>query len=111
MEIRRLARGRFQTDALPTVPITVKRDNLVGHVSCCPALDIFSQGPTEEIARHNLCDALRLFIKSCYLRGTLDRVFKDCGFEPDNEPILFEDSMSVVQIPLSLIAHAEVDAG
>jgi len=49
-------------------------------VTWCYPLDIFSQGKTPEEAINNLKTATRLFITSCYERGTLDRVLKDCGF-------------------------------
>ena len=65
----------------PTVPAEVRED--ADHfVSFCPALDVYSQGPSEDAALDNLAEALQLFVESCLARGTLDRVLKDCGFEP-----------------------------
>ena len=52
----------------------------VGCVSCCPALDVYSQGDTKEEALSNLREAVQLFISSCYERGTLADVLKDSGF-------------------------------
>ena len=51
-------------------------------LASCPILDVHSQGETEKKARDNLRDALSLFFISCFERGTLDTVLKDCGFEP-----------------------------
>jgi len=76
-----VSRIRFEL----TVPAEVRKDE--GHfVSLCPPLDVFSQGPGEEAALDNLVEALQLFVESCLARGTLYRVLKDCGFEPDADP-------------------------
>ena len=87
-----------------TVPAEVREDE--DHfVSFCPALDVYSQGPSEEAALDNLAEALQLFVESCLARGTLDRVLKDCGFEPEAvEPEPVEDRY-MVHVPLSLVAH------
>ena len=50
------------------------------YVSCCPILDVYSQGDTAEEAKHNLIEAITLFAISCFERGTLEEVLKDCGF-------------------------------
>ena len=63
------------------LPYAVKR-NGVAHVAWCPALDVYSQGPSRKKAVENLGDALRLFLMSCYERGTLDQVLRDSGFRP-----------------------------
>ena len=55
----------------------------VGYIAQCPALDVFSQGETEEEAMDNLAEALQLFVESCRERGTLDTVLKECGFQVD----------------------------
>jgi len=51
------------------------------YVSSCNALDVHSQGKTKDEAKHNLGEALFLFFLSCFERGTIDEVLKDCGFE------------------------------
>jgi predicted RNase H-like HicB family nuclease len=51
-------------------------------LASCPILDVHSQGPTEEIAKKNLVEAISLFLISCFERGTLDEVLKKCGFAP-----------------------------
>jgi len=56
----------------------IKRKRWV--VASCPILDVHSQGETEEKARKNLTEALTLFFISCFERGTLDSVLKQCGF-------------------------------
>ena len=62
------------------LPYTLKRKKNY-FVSLCPILDVYSQGETEKIAKKNLVDALFLFFASCIERGTLDDVFKECGFK------------------------------
>ena len=55
------------------------------YVSYCPALDVYSQGDTEEEASANLIEALQLFVQSCYERGTLDAVMKERGFAVEQD--------------------------
>lgn len=62
-----------------TVPIKIKKEDDV-FVSCCPVLDLYSQGDTEAEAKKNIFEVVRLFITSCFERGTLDAVLKECGF-------------------------------
>jgi predicted RNase H-like HicB family nuclease len=64
-----------------TLPVTVKKKAKV-YVSSCPCLDVYSQGQTEEEAEKNLGEALKVFLISCYERGTLDEALKECGFAP-----------------------------
>ena len=61
------------------VPAEV-RDDGAHFIAACPPLDVFSQGDTEQSALVNLAEALQLFVESCYERGTLEEVLKDCGF-------------------------------
>ncbi len=63
------------------VPVAVKKKKDY-FVSYCPVLDVHSQGETEEKALDNLVEAISLFLVSCFERGTLDEVLKECGFEP-----------------------------
>jgi predicted RNase H-like HicB family nuclease len=51
------------------------------YLASCPILDIHSQGDTEKEAKANLCEAVSLFITSCFERGVLDEVLKNCGFQ------------------------------
>jgi predicted RNase H-like HicB family nuclease len=68
----------------------------------CPSLDVISQGETAEKAKENLAEALSLFLISCYERGTLTTVLKDCGFKPS--PVTSPDSSvpepDYVDVPL-----------
>ena len=91
------------------VPAEVRKDG--DHfVSFCPAFDVYSQGPSEETALDNLTEALQLFVESCLARGTLDRVLKDCGFEPDADPEPI-DERRLIHVPLSLVAREQARAG
>ena len=56
--------------------IKKKKDRFV---SSCDVLDINTQGYTEEEARKNLVEAIRLFFVSCYERGTVDEALRECG--------------------------------
>lgn len=63
-----------------TLPIVFKKRNK-GYVSTCPILDVHSQGTTQREAQKNLKEALELFFVSCFERGTLDQVLKECGIK------------------------------
>ena len=64
------------------IPIRIKK-RARWYVASCPVLDVHSQGETTAKARKNLSEALSLFLTSCFERGTLDAVLKECGFRPD----------------------------
>jgi predicted RNase H-like HicB family nuclease len=63
------------------VPFQMKKDK-ESYVAWCPPLDVYSMGYSTAEAKKNLAEAVRLFITSCYERGTLDAVLKACGFRP-----------------------------
>ena len=52
------------------------------YVSCCPLLDVYSQGETQQKALKNLKEATSLFLISCFERGVLDKVLTESGFVP-----------------------------
>lgn len=63
------------------LPAKVKKQS-GQYISCCPVLDVYSQGETKGKALRNLKEALQLFFISCFERGTLDEVLKESGFKP-----------------------------
>ena len=67
-----------------TVDSEVKEEGDM-YVSYCPALDVYSQGDSEDEASANLIEALQLFLQSCYERGTLDAVMKERGFTVERD--------------------------
>ncbi len=68
-----------------TLPFQLRKEDGV-YLSCCPPLDVWSQGMTAKEARENLVEAVGLFISSCFVRGTLDSVLRECGFVPLASP-------------------------
>jgi len=74
------------------------------YISSCPALDVHSQGDSEDEARRNIIEAVQLFLESCYERGVLEQVLKESGFHPDLSTELTEDDGKVVEIPFPLLA-------
>ena len=79
-------------------------------VASCPAFDVASQGETEAEAKKNIAEALFMFLRSCYERGTLDAVLKQCGFRPvmeQDEPIESPVKQEYVDVPLYLLSHFE----
>ncbi len=74
-----------------------------GHfVSICPALQVYSQGPDEAKALSNLEEAVTLFIESCYERGTLNQVMKDCGFYQTQPHESTDDKYIDVSVPFAV---------
>ena len=63
------------------LPVRIERKDK-WYIASCPVLDVFSQGKTEEKAKKNLTEALSTFLISCFERGTLEAVLKQCGFKP-----------------------------
>ena len=51
-------------------------------LSSCPALDVYSQGDTEEEAKRHILDALDGFLVTCQEMGTLEEVLADAGLLP-----------------------------
>jgi predicted RNase H-like HicB family nuclease len=68
------------------LPVTVTKKRK-WFLATCPILDVHSQGDTEKKAVENLRQALSLFFISCFERGTLDAVLKECGFEAAHSPV------------------------
>ncbi len=87
-----------------TVPAEVRQEGAY-FVAGCPPLDVFSQGESEESALVNLAEALQLFVESCYERGTLEEVLKDCGFKPAGNNSSVKESGRMVRVPLPLVAQ------
>ena len=91
------------------VPVTVKKKADI-YVSCCPVLDLYSQGRTELEARKHITEAIKLFITSCFERGTLDIVMKQCGFKlirtaGASRPLPKDHKFVSVPIPFSAAGH------
>jgi hypothetical protein len=49
-------------------------------VSWCPALDVRSQGTTEQRAREAIEDALGMYLRYCYQKGILGKILTKRGF-------------------------------
>ena len=88
-----------------TVPVEVREEGAY-YVSACPPLNVCSQGATEEAALVNVAEALHLFMESCFERGTLEEVFKDCGFRPDSSDLEPAEGQRMVRVLLPLVAQA-----
>lgn len=94
-----------------SLPIEVRADG-EDYISYCPALDLYSQGYTQEEALRNIVEAVQAFLESCYSRGYLDQVLRDCGFvlqgsgELQQLPTLVENQ-GTINVPLFLVADAK----
>jgi predicted RNase H-like HicB family nuclease len=92
------------------VPAAVKREGKWYVASCFP-LDVHSQGLSEQEALNNLSEALQLFVESCFERGTLEQVLKDCGFEPLHAGVPAPaEGEQIIDVPLSLVAKHAAEA-
>ncbi|MBI4525724.1 MAG: type II toxin-antitoxin system HicB family antitoxin [Deltaproteobacteria bacterium] len=102
----------MQVTFVVKLPATVKKKGRF-YISCCPILDVYSQGETEGKALRNLKEALKLFFISCFDRGTLDEVLKNCGFKPIEKRVVkvqpFPKKYRSVQVPLPFKAPQKVD--
>jgi predicted RNase H-like HicB family nuclease len=92
-----------------TLPVTVKK-KAKAYISSCPCLDVYSQGRTEEEAEKNLGEALKLFLVSCYERGTLDEALKECGFTPEMKTARSQTRGKSITIPIPLHAKGSCAA-
>ena len=67
-----------------------------------------SQGRTEQEALDNLAEAVQLFIESCFERGTLQDVVRDCGLKMRHN-VHYEDEGhpedNYLKVPLHLVAE------
>lgn len=91
-----------------TVPVAVSREDDL-FVSCCPPLDIYSQGGTEEEAMSNLAEAVHLFFETSMEMGTLQQILVESGFRPTKKRQAPQDEKTI-DVPLSLLVargHAE----
>ncbi len=77
-------------------------------VALCATLDVMSQGATRLEAKRNLVAAVELFVESCFERGVLDRVLKECGGKIGREAPT-KPHWLVIDVPMPLVAqqHAE----
>lgn len=89
------------------LPVTFKK-KAKWYVAYCPILDTYSQGETEEKAKNNLIETLKLFFISCIERNILDTVMKECGFSllekrvEKREEKLPKKSFKTINVPISL---------
>ena len=93
-----------------SLPFTIKK-KAEYFVSCCPVLDVWSQGETKEKAIDNLREALQLFLLDCFERGTLDKVLKECGFAASRKPISKKQKTAFgheIDVPLPFVIDSHL---
>jgi len=89
-----------------SVPVVLKHEDK-WIIASCPELGVHSQGKTEHAALKNIAEALSLFVQSCFERGTLEQVLKDCGFEPASRRVRMPRESEMTRnivVPLPLLA-------
>lgn len=85
------------------VPVRFYKEDDV-FVSFCPVFDIASQGCTEEEAKENITEAVRLFIETCIEMGTIKQVMQDCGFSKSAGIVEEENGENNLDITLPYIS-------
>lgn len=80
-------------------------------LASCPILDVHTQGATENQAKKNLAEALSLFLISCFERGSLDALLKQCGFKTIQPTAAHKQSLpkvseNYVNVPLPFVVNA-----
>ena len=94
--------------------VTLRKEMDVFYIGC-DALDVHSQGYTEDEAKANIIEAIQLFFESCFDRGVLTEALKELGFErlyreqvtPAHKEL--EDSESLmIDVPLHLLIAEHV---
>ncbi len=93
------------TIRFPTSFIEEEADRVV---ALCATLDVMSQGANRQEAKRNLVAAVELFVESCFERGVLDRVLKECGGKIGREAPT-KPHWLIIDVPMPLVAqqHAE----
>lgn len=91
------------------LPMDIKKDG-DWFVSCCPVLDIATQGKSKKEAKANLKEAVEMFLHACIEMGTFEEVLKDCGFsldQPEEQPVATPKSRNnvSVDIPFYLLGN------
>ena len=94
---------RFSVNFAIDIQIGIKYDKEVSNwVSVCPALDLFSQGDTEDQAVKNIHEAVGVFLGTCYELGTLNKVLKERGFQRGPEQSSDPHTIPIVRIDPSM---------
>jgi hypothetical protein len=74
-------------------------------------LDVYSQGETEAKALENLIEAIQMFLRSCFERGTLDQVLKDSGFRPAGLLERSSGTERLLDVPLPFMVERKDSEG
>ncbi len=98
---RRLRNMKTSVTFHTSLPIKITKKKKY-YVSCCPVLDVWSQGETRAKAAENLREALQLFLIDCFERGTLDKVLKESGFTVSRTPLKKQKSRLGQRIDVAL---------
>lgn len=86
------------------LPVRVRQEGKYC-VAWCPLLDISSQGLNRDESIAHLIEATQVFLESCFERGVLDEVLKQCGFSPTSgwHGQCFEAD-DIMTVPFELVA-------
>ena len=76
--------------------VSQHQDRWVGE---CPAIQVVTQGSTEEATVQALRDAVALWFESCIARGTLDSALEECGFKKRSGDVSSSPNSVVIAPP------------
>lgn len=89
-----------------TLPVTVHKEGK-WFVSSCPILNVSSQGRTQGKSLENLGEALYLFLRSCYERGSLDQVLRESGLRPVRRRTTGAKRQRMLTVPLPFMIERQ----
>lgn len=73
------------------------------YVAYAPELDVSSCGPTEAKAKHNLREAVRLFLEEAEKLGTLNQILDEAGYVKRKGMLVGPKFITVQQATLPLL--------
>jgi predicted RNase H-like HicB family nuclease len=91
------------------LPLSLKKEGKY-YIAGCPVLDVYSQGESQRAAKSNLVEAITLFIVSCFERGTLDSVLKECGFNSAPPPKNARRAQQYIDVPIPMFVNQVVNS-
>ena len=82
---------------------TVKRDAGDRWITGCPALDLFSQGKTEDEAKKSLKEAIEIWVEDCLERDTLGAALREVGFHKAHPEALRPEDEHITVRPVQAL--------
>jgi predicted RNase H-like HicB family nuclease len=82
------------------LPVVIKKKGKTV-IACCPILDVWTQGDTLDKAKKNIIEALRLFLLTCFEKGTLDAALRECKVPSQKKIISLPKNQEFIKVPIA----------